>query len=316
MKVAIVGGTGFVGVYLVDELLRAGHTPRLLVRPGSESKVEQPQACELVPGDLSDAAALAKCNDGADALVYLVGLLREEPARGVTFEECQYRGVERAIEAARRNGVRRCLLMSANGVREDGTSYQRTKYRAEQLVKASELGWTLFRPSVIFGAPRGRMEFCTQLYEDVVKSPFPAPLFFAGLDVAAAGEFCFSPVHVENVAAAMGQSLTNEAALGECYPLGGPEELSWKTLIQRIATAGGKGTKLAVPVPVAPVRLAAGLFDSQSWFPLSRDQLTMLMEGNTCDGRQAFSTFGIQPIACDLSALAYLGPGVSRSGAH
>lgn len=306
VKVAVIGGTGFVGSYVVDHLLRVGFTPRLLVRPGSEARVEQAPDCEIVTGDLSDPSALVECISGTAAVIYLVGLLREDPRQGATFEEYQFRGVERVIAAAQAVGVRRCLLMSANGVRAAGTPYEETKYRAEQAVKASGLEWTTFRPSVVFGDPKGRTEFCTQLCRDIVNSPLPAPLFFAGFDVAAAGEFCFSPVHVENVAEVIVSALRSDAAVGKCYPLGGPEELSWKTIIERIATASGRNAKLALPVPIAPVQMAAGLLDRQSWFPVTRDQLAMLMKGNTCDGTSAFSSFGVEPIAFDQSALGYL----------
>ncbi|MGD9388469.1 MAG: NAD(P)H-binding protein, partial [Gammaproteobacteria bacterium] len=132
MKVALFGGTGFVGSYLVDTLLAHGHTPRLLVRSGSESKVVQRERCEIVPGDIEDAAAVAECLAGADAVIYNIGLLREFPAQGITWEKMHYEGVVRVVDAAGQAGVRRFILMSANGVKPEGTGYQSTKYRAEQ----------------------------------------------------------------------------------------------------------------------------------------------------------------------------------------
>jgi nucleoside-diphosphate-sugar epimerase len=86
MKVALVGGTGFVGSYLVDELLRQGHDPVLLVRPGSEHRVRHAERCGLVSGDLDDHDAVRETVRGCDAAVYNVGILREAPARGVSFE--------------------------------------------------------------------------------------------------------------------------------------------------------------------------------------------------------------------------------------
>ena len=58
MKVSIIGGTGFVGSYIIDELIANGHTPRLLVRKGSEYKVIQSEKCEIVSGDIDDENAL------------------------------------------------------------------------------------------------------------------------------------------------------------------------------------------------------------------------------------------------------------------
>jgi nucleoside-diphosphate-sugar epimerase len=80
-------------------------------------------------------------------------------------------------------------VIFANGVKADGTGYQRTKYMAEQYLKTTSLQWTVFRPSVLFGDPRDRMEFATQLHRDIVRSPLPAPLFYDGLVPVKAGMF-------------------------------------------------------------------------------------------------------------------------------
>jgi len=131
MKVAIFGGTGFVGTYLIDALLSAGHQPLVLTRPGSEGKLEQPERCRLTPGYIEDREAVAATLDGADAAIYNIGILREDPARGISFSGLQLEGAKRAMDAAVAAGARRFLLMSANGVRADGTTYQRTKLEAE-----------------------------------------------------------------------------------------------------------------------------------------------------------------------------------------
>lgn len=305
MKVSVIGGTGFVGSYVVDRLVSAGHTPRLLVRPDSTGRVEQPARCEIVEGDVRDQGAVTQAVSGADAVIYLIGLLRELPAHGVTFEEMHLRGVERSILAALDQGVRRFLLMSANGVRPDGTAYQRTKYQGEEALRASGLDWTIFRPSVIFGEPRGRMEFCTQLKREIIDSPLPAPLFYPGLLPFGAGRFELAPVSVEDVAEAFAQSLARPETIGHSLQLCGPDPLTWKQILATIASAVGK-TKLVLPVSALALKTVATLFDRQPWFPVTRDQLTMLMAGNTCDEPGAFGLLGISPRHFDAHSLAYL----------
>ena len=108
--------------------------------------------------------------EDSDALIYNIGILRESPRRGVTFDELHNKAARRVMDAAAQLGVKRFLLMSANGVRPDGTAYQRSKALAEQHLRSTDLDWTIFRPSVIFGAPRGRMEFATQLQRDIRKA--------------------------------------------------------------------------------------------------------------------------------------------------
>jgi uncharacterized protein YbjT (DUF2867 family) len=305
MKVALFGGTGFVGSYLVDALVAAGHTPRLLVRRASEGKVRQREACEIVNGEIGDAPAVAECLAGAGAAIYNIGLLREFPRQGVTWEAMHYEGAARAIDAAAGGGVRRFILMSANGAKPVGTGYQATKYRAEQYLANSGLDWTVFQPSVIFGDPRGREEFCSMLRDQMLAPPVPAPLFHEGLLPRDAGRFRMSPVAIQDVATAFARALDTPASHGRIFPLGGPEALEWREILRIIAAASGR-RKFMLPAPVGAVRAVAALFDRYPWFPVTRAQLQMLLEGNVCDGRDAWELFGIKPTPFTVDSLAYL----------
>jgi len=305
MKVAIFGGTGFVGTYLIDALLANGHEPLVLVRTGSEDKLEQPERCTLIQGDIDDQEAIAATVEAADAVIYNIGILREFPARGITFQGLQLEGAKRVMDAAIATGVRRFVLMSANGVCADGTAYQRTKFLAEQHLATTGLEWTVFRPSVVFGDPRGKLELGTQLYRDIIKSPLPAPLFYEGFWPTNPGGYAMSPVHVQDVAQAFVASLGNPNAIGKIFPLGGPDALTWKQILQIIAAATGRKL-FALPAPAFGVSTLASLLDRFAFFPITKDQLTMLLEGNTCDGTETFATFGIKPKAFNIDNLAYL----------
>jgi NADH dehydrogenase len=304
MRIALFGGTGFVGSYLVDALVAHDMQPVLLVRPGHESRVRHADRCEIVNGDVSDEAAIGAALEHADAAIYNIGILREFPSRGVTFRALQLDAARRVIDTAAGLGVRRLLLMSANGVDQEQTAYQATKRAAERHLAASGLDWTMFRPSVIFGDPRGRSEFATQLYQDVIAPPLPAPLFYPGLWPTAAGEFELSPVHVTDVAEAFVKALLWPTTIGQTLELGGPDTLSWRQILQTIADATGR-RKLMLPVPAAGVSTAAALFDRFERFPVTRDQLQMLLSGNACSSA-ALARLGIEPTAFDKASLAYL----------
>jgi uncharacterized protein YbjT (DUF2867 family) len=305
MKVTIFGGSGYVGSYLIDELLEKGHHPVLLIRPESRYKVNHRQHCTLIDGDIADPEAVHAAVSGADAVIYNIGILREFPVQGVTYQALHLEGARRAMDAAEDAGVRRFLLMSANGVKADGTGYQRTKYEAEQYLKTTSLQWTIFRPSVLFGDPRGRMEFATQLYRDIVCSPLPAPLFYDGLLPVNAGMFRMSPVHVKDVATVFVKALNMPETTGQIYELCGPQALSWKDILQMIAAAAGT-SKRTLPAPAILLKVLAAALDQYAFFPITRDQLTMLMEGNTCGGQDAFQTFGLEPAPFDTTRLSYL----------
>ncbi len=305
MKVALVGGTGFVGSYLVDELLRQGHDPVLLVRPGSEHRVRHAERCGLVSGDLDDHDAVRETVRGCDATVYNVGILREDTARGVSFEALHFEAARRVMDYAEEAGVQRFALMSANGARVDGGRYQSTKYKAEQYLRASAMDWTIHRPSVLFGNPRGRMEFATQLYRDIVSRPIPAPWFFDGLLPLRAGAMELSPVHVENVAQIMVAALERDDCRGRILSLGGPQRLSWRRILEVIGDATGHRV-LGVPTPAWAVKAVATVLGDSDIMPVTREQISMLMEGNSCDSSGLFQSFGISPVPFDAAHLRYL----------
>ena len=284
MRVGLFGATGFVGGYLIDALVEAGHEPSVLVRSGSERKLRLSDRCRVISGDLGNVVAIDDVLEGCDAAIFTVGLLRECPRRGITCEETHHLAAARVVDAAKRAGVGQFLLMSANGVQRPGTPYQETKLDAEDYLRASGLNFTIFRPSVIFGNPQGKMEIATQLFQEMVRPPVPAIGFHTGLSPAN-GPIMMSPVHVRDVADAFLRSLDNEAMLGKCLEIGGPENLSWTEMLRRISQAVDK-RKLIVPMPLTVMKFAATLFDWLPFFPATRDQLTMLAQGNTAGSEE------------------------------
>ncbi len=305
MKVAVFGGTGFVGQAILKELVQRGHIPSVLVRKGSEGKVLHQERCRMVSGDISEEDSIRETLRGTGAVIYTIGILREFPHKGITYKNTHVTGVQRCIEITKDIGMKRFILMSANGVKELGTAYQSTKFTAEQLLRKSKLLWTIFRPSLIFGEPHGRIEFCSQLRDQLVLPPLPAPLFYKGLFPRRAGQFLFSPIHVDNVASFFVRSLENDSTINQTFELGGPRMITWKELIETIGNASGK-QKLKLPVPALFIQSLAILFGRFEWFPLTKDLITMLMEGNTCDSTAFFNEFEINPIPFSVDSLGYL----------
>tara|TARA_Y100000588_G_C14213740_1_gene907856 strand:+ start:668 stop:1594 length:927 start_codon:yes stop_codon:yes gene_type:complete len=304
MKVAVFGGTGFVGSYIIKKLKNKGFTPRILIRKMSKHKIDID--CEIIEGSIDDTSAIENTIIGTSAIIYNIGIIREFPKRGITYEKLHFEGVKSCIHLAQKVGVTRFILMSANGVRKNGTGYQITKWKADELLKKSQLEWTVFRPSLIFGNPNGkeRPEFCTQLRNDMLSLPFPSPLFFTGLLPIDAGNFSMSPIHVQNVADFFVQSIKRQDCIGKIYNLGGAQEYTWKEIIHCIALASNKRT-WKMPVPVIIIKMLAKFLDRFSWFPVTYDQLSMLVEGNIVK-EQYFENFNIEYKEFSLENLAYL----------
>ena len=307
MKVAVFGGTGYVGSYIVEELVNQGFTPRLLVRNGSEKKIMKPKKCEIFKGDIDNTDIVEEVISQADVVIYLIAVIREFPRKGITWEKLQFKAVRSCIDISKTHNVKKFILMSANGVKPHGTNYQKTKFMADEYLKNSGLNYTIFRPTSLFGDPRGngRPEFNTQILNDMLSLPIPAPLFHNGLVPLNAGEFSFSPIHVKDVASIFVKSINNESMLNKIYNLGGPDKVSWKNMIKTVSQAVGK-KKFAIPAPVFVVKSIASIFKYFKWFPVTPEQLTMIMEDNTCESKELFENLKINPIQYNAENLSYL----------
>ncbi len=148
------------------------------------------------------------------------------------------------------------------------------------------------------------MEFATQLYNDMVRLPLPAVGFFSGTSVEK-GAVVMSPVHIRDVADAFVAALENDKSIGQTFSLGGPEALTWQEMIRRIAAAAGK-SKVILPMPISLMRIGATLLDRLPSFPVTRDQLTMLQEGNVAEPDAVQWLIGRQPRSFSAENLDYL----------
>ncbi len=266
-KVLVIGGAGFVGRRIVNEL--AGRGCRVLVpsrrRDHAKHLIMLP-TCEVVEASVHDDATLDRLVGGQDAVINLVGILHGNEAK---FEQAHATLTRRVLAACGRARVRRYLHMSALGADPHGPSmYQRSKGRAEQAVRESSLAWTIFQPSVVFGAGDSFLNMFARLA--AVAPVLPV----GGADVK------FQPVWVEDVARAFVNSLDNEATVGRTYELCGPKVYTLRELVAFAAEAAGhRRPVLALPDTIA--RLQARLMELAPGEPLlSRDNLDSMKRDN------------------------------------
>jgi NADH dehydrogenase len=289
MKVFVTGGTGFVGQEVVQHLMEAGHTVRVLVRKPHLEVLRQWRstgAIELHTGDITNAASLASAVTGMEAIIHLVGIIAESGRS--TFENVHTLGTRNVTAAARSEGIRRFVHMSALGTRANAVSrYHQTKWAAEEAVREGGLDYTIFRPSLIYGPG----DHFVNLFARIMRL---MPL----VPVMGRGASRFQPVAVENVARPFARALVEPRAISKTYDLCGAEQFTFDQMLdQIIAVIGRKRWKVHVPLSVA--RAQAALLE---WFfprvlrkppPLNRDQLIMLEEGNTGAPRAADQLFGL-----------------------
>jgi NADH dehydrogenase len=298
MKVFLTGGTGFVGSHLVARLLADGHSVRALVRGGGMLRAPEAPAgrLEVVKGDIR-SNNLSDCVRGFDAVINLVGIIYERG--GASFEKIHHLGTRNLVQAARKDGVKRFVQMSALGARPaNASAYHTTKFAAEEEVRKSGIPFVVLRPSVIVGPGSA---FIKQMVEVMRKAPLIRP-------VPGTGKYEFRPVHVDDVVECFAQSLTSADSTGQTVGLVGGEELSLDEISDAIAECLHI-RKAIVHVPIPIMRAAAALFSLLPGTPpVTSVQLRMMEEGSTADPAAMKRIFHIKPEAFRVGLSKYLEP--------
>ncbi len=306
MHVFLTGGSGFVGSYILKALLDNGHSVRCLLRDTSapmplDGQIDAARI-ERVKGDLTKPKSLAGLARGCDAVIHLVGIIKENPVQGVTFDALHRAATIHVVDEALDAGVRHFVQMSANGARPDGVSaYQTSKWHAEEYVRnAGFPRWTIFRPSVVFGAPaEGQPEFASQLVDTLVRT-FPI------LPVFGDGTYEMQPVSVQDVAAGFVQALVNEASWQNTYCVAGNDVFTYSKVLDLLALGAGMEPKPQVNQPLWMVRPLIHSVGKLGLLPITPDQFEMLIEGNTCDASAFFEDFDLPAIPFAPESLDYL----------
>lgn len=292
MKVFVTGGTGFVGGHVVANLLREGH--RVVLLAHSRRSEERP-GVELVAGGVGDREKLAAAMAGCDAVINLVGIIREFPGRGITFEKLHVEATRNLVATATGAGIGRFLQMSALGTRPDAVSaYHKSKFRAEEIVRGAGIPATIFRPSLIFGPGDA---FVNMLAGYIRK--------FGMAPVIGDGAYRLQPVSGDEVGAAFTRALRLPETTGKTYELCGQDRLTYNELVDAVGRTLGHSRVLKLKAPLPVMRMVVPLLQGIPAFPLTTDQMLMLLEESICDGSWR-ETFGIDPVPFEAGIRAYL----------
>jgi len=312
--VAVTGATGFVGSNLVRALLDSGRRVRALARSADKAGRALPEddRLEIITGDIFDPASLDELSAGASALIHLIGIRCEKRPR-VTFERLHVDAAQRALDAAKRAGIARYLHMSALGTRPEARSaYHRTKFAAEQRVRASGLDWTIFRPSLVIG-PGGEFlqmarDWATGDAQPYLFMPYfepPRALMNESAPAGVSEKPIVQPIMVDDVAAAFVRALDREDAVGEVYPLGGPTRYTWPEMLEAVRkTIPGKTRPVwGVPAEVGEATArAARAIRIDHLLPFCLSDVQMASEDNACSTAKARAELALEPAPVSFSA--------------
>jgi uncharacterized protein YbjT (DUF2867 family) len=297
-NILVVGGSGFVGRHLVAALAARGARVTVPTRRRERAKhlILLPTV-DVVEADVGDANTLAGLAAGRDAVVNLAGILH-----GPGFKPTHVELAQAVVNACRRTGVKTLLHMSALGADPAAPSeYLRSKGIGEQAVLAADdLAATVFRPSVIFGP------------EDKFLNLFARLSALLPVLVLGSPEARFQPVYVGDVVKAMLAALDSRAQLsdtgGQRYDLCGPHECTLRELMAYVCAVTGR-RRLIIGLPDSLSYLQAWAMEFLPVKLLTRDNVRSMQVPSVCD---CPFPFGIQPVALEAAAPAWLAPSGPR----
>ena len=297
-RIAVLGGSGFVGRHLVAALTRAGYATRVLTRRRSRSRhMLVIPTCEIVETDVHLVSNLSLHLADCAAAVNLVGILNEH-AGGGGFGDAHADLPGKLAEACRYNRIGRVLHMSALGVSADAPSeYLRTKFLGERAAHAAGddgIAVTSFRPSVIFGPEDS---FFNRFAGLLALSPLVFPL--------ACPRARFAPVYVGDVVRAFLTALGDDSTAGECYELCGPRTYTLRDLVAYTARITGR-RRLIVGLGDGLSRFQARVLERLPGKPFSIDNYLSTKVDSVCS-TNGLERLGITPRGVESVVPRYLG---------
>ena len=290
----VSGGTGFIGSHSAKKLVAAGRRLRLLACGGPDLAAGLPQdRVEYVPGDITRPPSLVGIMEGCDVAVNFVGIIVE--VRGATFERVHVDGIRNLLEEAKRAGVKRFIHISALGVSDQPASeYFRTKWEAEQLIRAGGIPHVILRPSLVFGP------------EDKFFNMLKPLLYSPIIPVVGTGETKFQPIWVEDIASCIVKSVEDDAPLNGVREIAGPDQLTFDELLDAMADALDMSPRMKLHIPVGCVRPFAAMMEAiLPRPPVTTDQLKMFSIDNTTSSNAITDVFGIEPRAFRETVVEY-----------
>lgn len=304
MRVLVIGGAGFLGRQIVGRLVAQGHVVHVPTRQYQHGRalLVHPTVT-VMQADVHDDATLGRLVAGCDVVINLVGILHSRAGQpyGPDFERAHVQLPEKIAKSCLVHGVKRLIHVSALGADAQAPSgYLRSKAAGEQAIRDAyaahqDNGFTIFRPSVVFGPEDQFMNMFARLAR-----------FFPVLPIAGV-KAKMQPVYVMDVAEAILNAMNQPWARGQTYDLAGPGVYTLGELVELAARWSGH-PRPVIGLPLSIGRVQAFFFECLPGEPLmSRDNLASLSVDNVCNA-PINPQLGIVPTALESIAPVYLKP--------
>ncbi|AQR74545.1 complex I NDUFA9 subunit family protein [Sphingomonas sp. LM7] len=291
--VTLIGGGGFLGRYVAQELYRAGARVRIAQKRPRDAWFLKTQGglgqTQFAAADITRPDSVARAVEGSDMVVNLAGTF------GSAMQKVHVDGARNVARAARQAGATALVHLSAIGADADSdAAYGRSKAQGERAVAEAFPNATILRPSVMFG----REDAFVNRFAGLIAAAPVVPVLRAGAR--------FQPAYVADVAAVVAKALADPAAYGgHVYELGGTDVLTMGELNRWIAATIGRPDRF-VELPDALGGIVA-MFGALPGAPINQDQWRMLQRDNVvAAGAEGFGAFGITPTPLATVAPAWL----------
>ncbi len=295
-RVAITGATGFVGRYVVKELLRKGYQVHALVRNAKKLKEIFPEGVEGLEVDFSNVSSLRRAFEDIKPqyVIHLIGILLEDRKAGSTFYKVHYLYAKNLYDTLKEIAPKKVIHMSSLGTHRDAPSgYHQTKFMAEQVLRSSGLKHTILRPSLILGPEQ-------KLFWDMWHITKVIPI----IALPGGGGYMFQPVDVRDVACAFVEAIQKEDATNKIYELCGPDKVSFKELLEDTFSHWNRKV-LLFPMPKTLMYFAGKVAEKLlNPPPFSSDQMLMMWKDNICGLDKEAQPDGVRKL-CSKEPIPY-----------
>lgn len=269
MRIAITGGTGFVGSHLATQLSEHGHKVVLIAR-GFDTRnpeVRQLDESRFAAIGIDDEDRLVEALEKCESVAHCAGINREIDEQ--TYQRVHIEGTQNVVNAATRAGVKKIILMSFYNARPNcGSPYHESKYAAEEIVRTCGLDYTIFKAGMVYGKGDHMLDHLSHVFHTL-------PIFaLVGFERKSA-----SPLAVEDLVKIMEASLLDGRLSRQTVAVLGPDRLSLEEVVRRVAKIVGK-TPLMLPMPIWFHYGLARILEATMKIPLvSLAQVRILSEG-------------------------------------
>lgn len=285
MRILVTGGTGVIGEGVIPEIITRGHHVRLLSRHAEDDAKQWP-GVEPVRGDIGNPQSIRGAADDVDVVIHIAGIVTENPPE-TTFERINVGGTRNMLDEAKRANVKRFVFVSSLGADVGQSDYHQSKRKAEELVRASDVPWTIVRPGNVYGPG-----------DEVISTILKMVRTLPAIPVIDDGKQEFQPIWHEDLAKILATIVERDDLAGQTLEAAGADITSIRELVAKFSEITGR-SPVAIPVPMPLAQWTTRLTSLLADIPVDDNKLTMLEEKNILRNRDAAQLLGITTTPLD-----------------